>query len=283
MAEKDSRTYIRVHDGMPDHPKIEPLSDAAFRLLVSTWCWNSRYLTDGHVPAATRAKRGKAKVWDELIAAGLADVNEDGSLTMHHYTEHQRTAEEVQAIRDARAESGALGNHKRWHVARGVTDPECDHCTDPETVANLSQTRSQTGRKSSPQTQTQSDIATNVAIGVARIPRNNGRATRIPQPWVIDEAMKDWAIERGMDPKWVLRHNERFENYWLAKPGKAGEKTDWRATWRNWLLSEQDKTPAYSASAASPVSRKHIPEQVPDHIDPNDPIAYAEWAKEATR
>lgn len=134
MAEKDSRTYIRVHDGMPDHPKVEPLSDAAFRLLVTTWCWNSRYLTDGHVPAATRAKRGKAKVWEELIVSGLADENEDGSLTMHHYTEHQRTAEEVVAIKAARATASERANHVRWHEERGVVAPDCSLCVDPNEV-----------------------------------------------------------------------------------------------------------------------------------------------------
>jgi len=134
MAEKDSRTYIRVHDGMPDHPKVEPLSDAAFRLLVSTWCWNSRYLTDGHVPAATRAKRGKAKVWEELIVSGLADENEDGSLTMHHYTEHQRTAEEVVALKAARATASERANHVRWHEERGVTAPDCSLCVDPDVI-----------------------------------------------------------------------------------------------------------------------------------------------------
>ena len=39
--------------------------------------------------------------------------------------------------------------------------------------------------------------------------------------------------------------------------------------------------PTYSTPA--PVARKHLPVEVPDHIDPNDPIAYAQWAKEATQ
>lgn len=136
MAEKDARTYIRVHDGMPDHPKVEPLSDAAFRLLVTTWCWSSRYLTDGHVSATVKSKRGKAKLWAELVSAGLADAHEDGSLTMHHYTGHQRTADEVRTIQAGKAAAGSLGNHKRWHVDRSITDPECDHCCDRKPIAD---------------------------------------------------------------------------------------------------------------------------------------------------
>ena len=43
----DRRTYITVHDGMPEHPKVDALSDKAFRALVGLWCWCSRNLTDG--------------------------------------------------------------------------------------------------------------------------------------------------------------------------------------------------------------------------------------------
>jgi general stress protein YciG len=109
VADKDARTYIRVHDGMPDHPKIDNLSDAAFRLLVTMWCWCSRHLTDGRVPAGTWQRRGTTKARAELVAAHLADVAADGSVLMHDYTDHQRTADEVRALREKRAEAGRKG------------------------------------------------------------------------------------------------------------------------------------------------------------------------------
>lgn len=31
---------------------------------------------------------------------------------------------------------------------------------------------------------------------------------------------------------------EKFSNHWVAKPGAAGRKLDWTATWRNWVLNE---------------------------------------------
>ncbi|MFI6681903.1 hypothetical protein, partial [Kribbella sp. NPDC050469] len=94
---------------------------------------------------------------------------------------------------------------------------------------------------------------------VPRVPRNNGKGTRIPEPFTVDEAMKDWARERNMQPQWVMRQTERFINYWSAAAGAKGVKTDWRATWRNWLLKAQDDSPA----AASPVSRNgYAPDDV---------------------
>jgi hypothetical protein len=90
-----------------------------------------------------------------------------------------------------------------------------------------------------------------VPIEIARIPRATSKGTRIPDPFVVDEPMREWALERNMQPQWVLRQTERFTNYWQGKPGKDGVKVDWRATWRNWLLKAQDDAPA----ATSPVSR----------------------------
>lgn len=78
----------------------------------------------------------------------------------------------------------------------------------------------------------------------ARMPRSSGKGTRIPDPFVVDEAMRDWAVDRGYTGEWCMQQTERFINYWTAKPGKDGTKTDWRATWRNWILKAADDLPA---------------------------------------
>lgn len=124
----DTRTYIRLHDGMPDHPKVDGLSDKAFRLLVESWCWCSRHLTDGHMPAATWRKRATAKARRELVDAGLVIVLDDGSVRFHDYLAHQRSAAEVAELKAARTQGGGYGAHKRWHLARGIVHPGCVHC-----------------------------------------------------------------------------------------------------------------------------------------------------------
>lgn len=126
----DGRTYIRVHDGMPDHPKIDALSDKAFRLLIETWCWCSRHLTDGQVPRATWNRRGTPKVRRELVEAGLVEDHGSDGVVMHDYLEHQRSRAQVEDINDARREASIKGNHRRWHVGKGRTDPNCPLC-DP--------------------------------------------------------------------------------------------------------------------------------------------------------
>lgn len=136
----DDRTYIRLHDGMPGHPKVRGLSDKAFRTLIRAWCYCSEYLTDGEVVSAVARDLGTSKGWTELVSAGLAESAPGGYL-MHDYLEHQRSAAEVAEIKAGRGAGGTLGNHVRWHVQRRKPDPTCEHCNPPAPIANGSQER----------------------------------------------------------------------------------------------------------------------------------------------
>jgi len=55
---------------------------------------------------------------------------------------------------------------------------------------------------------------------------------KLPDDW------RGWALKErpDLDPDWVWA---LFRDYWIAKPGAMGLKTDWRATWRNWVRREQ--------------------------------------------
>ena len=241
MAEKDSRTYIRVHDGMPDHPKIDALSDGAFRLLITGWCYCARYLTDGRIPEKVWLRKGNRRYRDELRNAGLVDVDpETGDADFHDYLDHQRSAQEVSDLRESRREAGSLGGKARSKRLASAK-------------ASAKQDLKQTGSKPVAETETEKEVLTNVSTlaprGADKIPRATTKGTRIPDPFIVDEAMKDWAVERRMQPQWVLRQTERFINYWTALAGAKGVKSDWRATWRNWLLKAQDDAPAAAAPA----------------------------------
>lgn len=271
MTDKDYRTYVRIHDGMPDHPKVDGLSDAAFRLLVTLWCWCSRHLTDGAIPPAVWRKRADAAVRDELVEVGLVDVTEDGSVQMHDYTQHQRTAEEVQAIREARSESGAVGNHKRWHVDRGVVDPNCDRCCDGKAVAKLSQRRSQNDRKTSPETETETDKGKDLrrfAEFWTLYPRKVGKPA----------AAKAWAatLKRGVDPAYLIKTTERFAELSVDTDVKfIPHPTTW--------LNQERYNDVDMKPATSPAPRRYPPTEVPDWLDPDDAEGYAKWMREATQ
>lgn len=140
---RDDRTYITVHDGMPEHPKVEALSDRAFRVLVDLWCWCSRQLNDGVIPEAVWLKRtGSPKVRKELLAA-LVDVV-DGEYVMHDYLEHQRSRAQVEALKAKRAEAGRKGGR-----ARAANQASAE--------ASASANGKQSGDKIQPPTETDTD------------------------------------------------------------------------------------------------------------------------------
>ncbi|QFU87854.1 hypothetical protein [Amycolatopsis sp. YIM 10] len=189
----DTRTYIRVHDGIEDHPKIDPLSDKAFRLLVTTWAWCSRHTTDGRVPLKVWLKRGTSKARAELVDARLAEVYAD-HIVMHDYLEHQRSAALIAEKIDAKRRAGQLGNHNRWHRDTGTHDETCEFCVDsPPPSRNRSQVRSdsdrggdshprsQTGRETSPETETETETEKKKGVTLGgKLPEANARATTPP-------------------------------------------------------------------------------------------------------
>lgn len=134
---KDDRPGILVAHEMPDHPKIAPLSDAAFRLLIKAWAYCSRLETNGRIPNVVWIGLGSPKARAELSRAPviMPDASPliiqcDGYVECHDYLAHQRTSEEIAAVRGSRAESGEKGAHMRWHVGRRINVKDCVHCQE---------------------------------------------------------------------------------------------------------------------------------------------------------
>ena len=110
MARK-SRTFIKVLDEFPDHPKVVGLSDSAFRAYIELVCYCSRYLTDGTVPESAARKCAAPKTVSELVSAGLLDRH-SGAVHIHDYLDHQTSRARVEQLR-------AMG---RQNVGKGDTD-----------------------------------------------------------------------------------------------------------------------------------------------------------------
>lgn len=61
-----------------------------------------------------------------------------GGIVIHDFLEYNPDASSVAAERESKSDGGRLGNHVRWHVRRGITDPRCDLCVIGEPIANRS-------------------------------------------------------------------------------------------------------------------------------------------------
>jgi hypothetical protein len=72
------------------------------------------------------------------------------------------------------------------------------------------------------------------------------RATRLSEDFEPDEKMREWyAAEKLSNSIDGRIEHQKFMNYWLAKPGKDGRKTDWRRTWMNWMLGAAERANRY--------------------------------------
>lgn len=77
--------YLNLDDNYPDHPKVEALSDAAYRLHGATMFYAARFGLDGHL---TRAQLRARRCWStrtelELVAGGLLHTPGQGCDSEH--------------------------------------------------------------------------------------------------------------------------------------------------------------------------------------------------------
>jgi hypothetical protein len=96
-----------------------------------------------------------------------------------------------------------------------------------------------------------------VAVAPADEPktRPDARGTRIPEPFVVTDDMIVWAREHT--PLVGRAETDRFIDHWSAIAGARGRKTNWVATWRNWMRRAQED----AQNRAAP--RAGFPSQTP--------------------
>jgi uncharacterized protein YdaU (DUF1376 family) len=67
------------------------------------------------------------------------------------------------------------------------------------------------------------------------------RGTRLPTDCELTQEWFDFCKQQRPD----LKPDEvfaAFRDYWIAQPGQKGVKTDWTATWRNWIRNTRVST-----------------------------------------
>lgn len=127
--------WFKVDDSFYDHPKVFDAPDCVVALWTRAGSWSARNLTDGFVPAKLPARfcdDPKAAV-RELINRGLWKRTK-GGYQFHQWdadgngTPRNPTRSELTAMKSRQSSGGAIGNHRRWHTAKGKRDPTCPYC-----------------------------------------------------------------------------------------------------------------------------------------------------------
>lgn len=243
--------WFKVDDGFHGHPKVVTLSTSAVGLWLLAGTWSAQYLTDGKVPSGTVARLGgSVEAADELVAAGLWESAPGGYL-FHEWAEYQPTKAVVEAERSAARERMAAVRARKKGV---LTNAQADDGGSSEVVRPNADERSEGVRAntSEPEGERSGERSGELRLTPTQpspthpepskegsgVPRKRG--SRIPDEFFVTADMRAWAAERTplVD---VDSSTERFVNHWRSKAGRDATKLDWLATWRNWLIRDQDE------------------------------------------
>lgn len=209
--------WFKVDDSFPQHKKVLAIPRRDRTAAIGLWTlaggWCASQLTDGHLGAHLISEFASSKKYAEILCeVGLWERTDSGYV-FHNWSRWQPTREQVEADRAAARERMKKARSRR----SSPEQPPNNGVSSPAVAVTPSR-----------------PDPTSSSYGTTEDPRKRG--ARIPDPFVIDDAMKGWCREKGYDPAYVLAETEKFVNYWQAKSGKDATKLDWPATWRNWLI-----------------------------------------------
>jgi hypothetical protein len=226
MAKSDDRLFAPFPIEMDEHPKIAPLSDAAFRALFEATFYSRRMLSDGFLDERIVLRRWGQDVADELSQNDPKRpswVPVEGGWLIHDFEKHHPLRADIEAkragISATRSQAGSKGAAKRWQP-------------DSKAMAN-----------DSSETETETETTTPKGV-VAR-----KRGTRISEQFEVTPEMVTWAAKEtpSVDGK---RATEKFINHFMAKSGRDATKVDWVRTWKNWLMTDQERVERFPVKKA---------------------------------
>lgn len=212
----DKRAYFTLDVGYLMNPKIAPLLDAqprAVLLHIQCIAYAAQHLTDGVVPMllAMRLACAEQCDLDALVQCGLLEDLGNGTVAVHDYLEHQRSASAVKRASD----KAKLAARSRWD------DAPSNAPSMPDALPDAMPREKERKRE-----ELQPD----------RTPRKRG--SRVPDDFAVTAEMTTWAASKAPDVH-IETATEDFIDYWKSVAGEKGVKLDWVATWRTSMRKQQ--------------------------------------------
>ncbi|MFL4491486.1 hypothetical protein ACJ6WD_09530 [Streptomyces sp. VTCC 41912] len=289
MAEKDKRTYVRVHDGLPDHPKVIEAGGEAGWLYICGLAYASRQLTDGVisrrlVPRLTDGSKPEASA-SALVRVGLWHEGEHDcpncpqagadSYVIHDYLDHQRSASEVADLRAKRSAAGQRGGKRSGQVRRAASEAEANaeasaqakakhpgSKNEPETETETEKEKRYTRTPSEPAAPPpRADVERVCRHLAAVLERGGSKRPRITERWRNDIRL---LIDKdGITPEQAVAaidwaHANDFWQAHILSPAKLRTKYD---TLRRQAAAEQRKQrPAGPHTAPRDIPEEELPD-----------------------
>jgi hypothetical protein len=211
--------WFRFYHDAIDHPKVQRLPGDLFKFWVNVLCLASRSDDRGLVKLDLEAIAFATRTTDEEAAAMIADLTRRNlleecteGLAVHNWENRQFKSDNV-AERVAKHRQNAGANED-------VTLHETLH-PSVNTDSDTEEKEKEKGGVHTPPPTT--------------APERPKQGKRLPADFAIDDAMRQWAIDRGATVVQVETETEKFVNYWTAESGARARKLDWSAAWKVWM------------------------------------------------
>lgn len=141
---RDKRLFMTFPIDFWMHPKVEPLSDAAFRAFVEMNGYSRMQDTDGVITARVAEKRWGVEVLDELIATHPERplvLRQGDEYVLRDYAQHQQTRADREALVARNTANGRKGGRPR--KTQSVTDSVTNSVGGPGADLKPTQKQSQ--------------------------------------------------------------------------------------------------------------------------------------------
>lgn len=238
MSRTDTWMPLYIGDYLADTMRLTTLQHGAYLLLLMEY-WRQGPLPDEQPELAAIAKLDR-KVWEREVWPTLSRFFErfdDGLLHQKRIDNERTKAIEIsnkrrEAVQQRADRKGNKSEDKS--LESGYKEPTNVGSSEPTPSRDLHN-----------YTSLRSEELPSVAARTSA----RGAGTRLPEDWAPDESGHRFAVELNLNPDHVLA---AFRDYWIAKAGKDGRKTDWLATWRNWCRRESENRTKPGRSGGRP-------------------------------
>lgn len=218
--------WIKMRGNLWDDPRVSKLCDltdqseaAIVGALYWLWAAADQHTEDGLMPGLTLRqidrKTGVQGFGAALCQIGWLEDNPDG-VRIVNFEEHNGTS-----------------------AKRRCTDAQRKANVRNVSASDADKQRTESGQKT-PNLGAREEKRREEVIDTAPSPKSP-RGTALPETWTLPDDWKTWAEKErpDVDPQTAA---DSFRDFWIAKPGKEGRKTDWQATWRNWVRNQRAPT-----------------------------------------
>ena len=121
-------TWFKVDDQLAFHRKVVKAGNPAMGLWVRAGSWCAGAEQDGLVPDEIIAALGGTPAQAQrLTKTGLWHREPEG-YRFHDWHIFQPSSTDLRLAREKESENGVKGNHQKWHVKRGIVNPDCPLC-----------------------------------------------------------------------------------------------------------------------------------------------------------